>query len=413
MKRFLVILQLVLPLISFGQSNYKKGYILNSAKDTIAGFIDYREQNNNPTSINFKTSLIDKGQVLGLKDIIAYSIQGIERHEKHILKISLSKTSSADLSLGIDTSSKIDTVFLKVLEHGKNVTLFSYQDDIKLRYYILEKDCTVPIELIRNLYHDPQNASVTLIQNKYINQLQELIRKFNLVMSEGKFNNIKFYNNDLIKISAFINSNVPEKSRFSSTRFFAGAGVSVSKAEYSGTNDLNSSTTTSSISTMPAVNLGIDIFFNPAVKKLIFRTELSLLLGKYSLSVASSEQTKALITHEFNQSVVNLAPQLIYNFYNADKIKVFAGAGLGLNFSSYNKNLRTRFNTLNGETFNMEEVKLEKFYFSFPVNVGVVVNKRVEFVLGASLPEAISDYLDFSVEIKRYRFCIRYLFGKP
>ncbi|QNN43149.1 outer membrane beta-barrel protein [Pedobacter roseus] len=412
MKRFFLLLQLLLPIISLAQSNFKKGFIINNNKDTISGFIDYREQINNPVSINFKRTVNGEADVFGLKDLLGFEVEGMVNFKKYVVTISLSKTNREDLSVGIDTSNKIDAVFLKVLQSGENITLFSYQDNIKLRYYVLEKGNLTPVELIRNIYYDPQNNSVTLVQNKYISQIQELLRRFNLTRSESELKGFKFYNNDLIKMATFINNKSQEKAKFSSARFFAGAGVSISQARYKGANELNSTDARGNTSIMPMASVGIDLFFNPAVRKLIFRTELSFLTGKYNLSVTSEEAAKALITHEFNQSVINLTPQLIYNFYNTDKIKVFGGIGLGLNLASYNKNQRTRFNALNGETFSMEEVKLEKFYFSFPINLGVVVNKRVEFLLGASVPEAISDYLGFKVEIKRYKLGVRYLFGK-
>ncbi|WP_293741798.1 outer membrane beta-barrel protein [uncultured Pedobacter sp.] len=411
MKRFSLLLQLLLPIISFAQSNFKRGYIVNNNKDTIFGFIDYREQINNPISMTFKRTVSDDANVFGLKDLLGFEVEGMVSFKKYVVTISLSKTNKEDLSIGIDTSNKIDAVFLKVLQSGENITLFSYQDNIKLRYYVLEKGNATPVELIRNLYYDPHNNSVSLVQNKYINQIQELLRRFNLTRSESELKYLKFYNSDLIKMATFINNN-KERPKFSSARFFVGTGVSISQARYKGTNELNSADARGNTSIMPMASVGVDLFFNPAVRKLIFRTELSFLTGKYNLSVTSAEAAKALITHEFNQSVINLTPQLVYNFYNTDKIKVFGGIGLGLNLASYNKNQRTRLNTLNGETFSMAEVKLEKFYFSFPINAGVVLNKRVEFRLGASVPEAISDYLGFKLEIQRYKLGVRYLFGK-
>ncbi len=74
MKRFFLLLQLLLPIISLAQSNFKKGFIINNNKDTISGFIDYREQINNPVSINFKRTVNGEADVFGLKDLLGFEV---------------------------------------------------------------------------------------------------------------------------------------------------------------------------------------------------------------------------------------------------------------------------------------------------------------------------------------------------
>lgn len=414
MKRFQFFIWLLLPIFSFAQSNFKKGYLINNQKDTLRGFIELRERLRNPKEIIFKKSLTDQTQLLTLGELAGFGIDGGENFQKHQVSISMSKINNGDLSIGIDSAKTSDYVFLKVLEDGPRVILFSYQDDIKLRFYIMNRYDGVALELIRNLYYDPDHHATTKIENRYVFQLAALLRKFGVSYPEDELKALKFYGPELAKIVRFINGSgeKKEKSSAPSIRFFAGAGLSLSKSRYSGEGDFIAAGAEGKTSTGLTLSTGVDVYFNPQVKKLIFRTELSYSAGKYSLSVSSPDPAISLIVHHFNQSVFTLNPQLIYNFYQGENLQVFAGFGLGINYANYNKNQRVRFNSLNGEYFDMEEVQLEKLYFSFPLSLGVTLNKRVEFFLAGALPEVVSNYLGFNVHIQRYRVGVRYLFGK-
>ncbi|HTD41168.1 MAG TPA: hypothetical protein VK671_11145, partial [Mucilaginibacter sp.] len=50
----------LLSSLSYAQSNYKPGYVVDLKGDTLKGFIDYREWGSNPNAIDFKTTVTDK-----------------------------------------------------------------------------------------------------------------------------------------------------------------------------------------------------------------------------------------------------------------------------------------------------------------------------------------------------------------
>ncbi|HWW41072.1 hypothetical protein [Pedobacter sp.] len=414
MKRFLFGLFMAVPVLSFAQSNFQKGYLVTNNQDTIRGFVDYKERSANPTSFNFKTDLNGETKGYSLKECSAYGIDGMESSQRYTVRISQSKTNFSDLSNGLDTSSKTDTVFLKVLQSGKNMTLFSYEDKIKKRFFVKEGGMSVPYELIQNLFLAPNKESVFITDNKYIRQLMEIITKLNIDISEDKLKSLRYSGPELVKLSFRINGETEVKSKYKFIRFYAGAGLSSSKASFQGQNDLASKEATHKSSVMPTLQAGIDMFLNPAIGKFIFRTDFAFFSSKNKVSLAESgneyisDQSQA-----FDQLSLTLTPQFIYNFYNTSAWKVFLGAGLGCNFSKYSNIVYSRYNSFRKEYETQEDTfKPENFNFSFPVSAGIVLNKKIELSVMYSMPTSITTYTMFSASMQRWKFGVNYLFGK-
>jgi hypothetical protein len=115
-----------LPLITFAQSNYKPGYVVTLKGDTLRGFIDYREWNTNPTSINFKAAIADiKSRTFTPEDVSFFDINGMETYRRYAGPISMDATDKDHLSASLDTSFRQETVFFRVLQKGNNLALYS------------------------------------------------------------------------------------------------------------------------------------------------------------------------------------------------------------------------------------------------------------------------------------------------
>jgi len=57
MKYFYLFAFLIsVSLSSLAQSNYKPGYVVDLRNDTLKGFIDYKEWENNPKTFTFKSN---------------------------------------------------------------------------------------------------------------------------------------------------------------------------------------------------------------------------------------------------------------------------------------------------------------------------------------------------------------------
>ena len=425
MKYFFVILALSLfPFISFSQSNFQPGYIVNNQGDTLKGYIDYRERTVNPVKVVFKPQLDHNSQVITVNDCSAYGVYKLETFHRFVVDISMSKENNTNPFHGLDTSVRRDTVFLKVLQSGENVILYAYQDLLKKRFYMLDKDHKTPEELKRNIYIRDGNRPVFVTDNQFVRQLQDIKRRTNKnkAIDEGKWMGIRYLESDLIKVAAEINEQEIEQTKLAATRFFIGAGLNISKAKYSGENVLAGGGAVNKTSYLPFLTVGIDLFANPAIKKIIYRAELSFLMGKYEMSndfTMGSGQNEGVIKaeHVFNQYTAQLTPQMIFNLYNTNKLKFFAAAGLSLNLSNYGNNSGKNIPALNdyGEVIliNKENhLELINFNYSARLNAGLVLNNRLELSAGYHAPSAVTGYSPYNIVVQRLTFGVNFLINK-
>lgn len=415
MKRFLFGLMFVAPVMSLAQSNFQQGYVVTNSKDTLLGYVNYKESTNNPKTFDFKTKTGDIVRYT-VNNCSAYGIDHMDAFERYEVRISQSQISTSELSNGPDTTQLTDAVFLKVLQKGENLTLFSYTDKIKERFYIMEKGQSKPYELIRQLYLKPDQSSMVVTDDRYLRQLLLVIRKIKNGISEEekKLERLSYKGYELKKLVAYLNGQEVEKSKYKKTRYFAGAGMSVTQAKYSGNAALASPSAETKMSYMPYVTVGADVFVNPAIRKLVFRTELTLFMSKNenSLRIAAPD---SYVKHTFDQISVAFSPQIIYHLYNTDNFKAFLGVGAGLNFSSYSNNLHitdTKYGAVSTHYERKDFIELEKFNFAVPLTAGVTLNKKMEIVAGYQFPSAITRYAYYSIGMERYRIGVNYLFGK-
>ncbi|MCX2482538.1 hypothetical protein [Pedobacter sp. MR2016-24] len=417
MKRTLLSLFLAVPLLCQAQSNYQSGYVVTSDKDTLKGFIDYKERRINPSSFSFKPTLNDQAKTYSLKDCSAYGIKGMEYFERYTVKISMNDVAISNLPVGLDSVYRVDTVFLRVLQKGKNVTMFSYVDGLKERFYIMDKDNGVPEELVRHLFLNPENNSSVVTVSKYLRQLLAIRRKFTTVTTEEeqKIGKVDYTKRDLMKVVSVLNEQHQEQSKFPRTRFFGGVGLNITNAIYQGENGLAGTSAQHKTSSLPFITGGLDVFANPAIGRLIYRTELSFFISKYEVSNTTAIQARSRLAHTFDQYSAVLTPQLIYNIYNRDHFKFFIGAGVGLNFLKYSNNSSSVTNSVftpSTATVTENAIKFEPFTTSFPLSAGIMLNKKLEITGSYSANFSLTDYSYFSVAARRMKIGINYMLGK-
>jgi hypothetical protein len=320
----------LLPALSYAQSNYKPGYVVNLKGDTLKGFIDFRDWDLSPTSIKFKTTVADgSSQRFTNKEIVAFNVDG-SSFQKYIGPISTDEVKANKISSGRDTSFRIDTVFIQILQKGKNVNLYSYTDDIKTRFYIGEKPDYTVKELGYRLYYNYSGNEVngqnggTVNENTYRKQLFALANKYN-VLDDNLTESIQkaqYSKSDILNIVSKIN-NISEseyEQKYADhikVDFYVGTGLNI----YSASGRNNSVIKyPSSTSVRPEFLAGINLIPNPKSDKVEFRGEF--LIASYNYST-------------INMLSISFAPQCIYNFYHAENLKAFLGAGFLLSYYKY------------------------------------------------------------------------------
>jgi len=88
---------------------------------------------------------------------------------------------------------------------------------------------------------------------------------------------------------------------------------------------------------MPAFSFGFSAPTDPNSGKVCFRGELSVSFSKYNSQYKNQAYPYVNTRASFNEMSIGFTPQIIYNFYNAQNFKVYAGAGLNISKPSYSK----------------------------------------------------------------------------
>ncbi len=287
---------LTLPLFSFGQSNYKPGYVITLKGDTLKGLIDYREWNSNPKSINFKTAVTDsKARELTPEEINVFNINNRETYQRYAGLISMDATDIDHIESVRDTSTRVATVFFKVLQKGNNLALYSYTDELKTRIYVGEAPDYAPQELVYRLYNNFSDGVVggqkgtTVNENTYMKQLFALANKYQVLNSDlqwdiehGSYNNEAIL--DIVSKINHISKSDQKKmgSGASAFNLFFGAAVNITNFSTVAGSSFYNGGGRSCTSYLPAASFGINIFANPNTRQLQFRVELGFAESQFN-----------------------------------------------------------------------------------------------------------------------------------
>jgi len=396
------------------QKNYKPGYVVSIKGDTSKGLIDYKGWDRNPDEIHFKSDVNGNLKTYTSADLNAFGVTGLEYYEKRTVSVS---TDEIDINK-LSTSPKVDyvtkTAFLRVLTKGPSLTLYSYIDDLKNRYYIADNTSGETEELGFHMYIIGENVSVQTVY-RFRSQLENLAQKFN--KNTPKLENVitgaNYDETDLVPIVIAINGKTDKQ--FTTTnlfgiRFYGGLAAVNNAVSFNGT-----LTFANNNSIFPKLTGGIDFIPNKVNQRLFFRLEISATGEKHDLYSTANNGgytgTSISNTLNYSQFTIAASPEIIYNLYNTDKLKGFIGAGFSFNNAFYN-NYKTVTNLSNIST--LVQNKYPDFlntFVSFPLKAGVLLNKKIEVYGAYSFPVQVTQYTDFSSSAKSYQIGFNYLFG--
>lgn len=405
--------------ISFlhAQSNYKQGYVVNMNNDTLKGFIDYKEWSHNPTEINFKSGNSNTPQKYTPLNTKAFAVNNLEYYERFIVPVSKSHIELSELSHGPDTTYSIDTVFLKSIVQGKYISLYSFTDKVKTRFYVIDGSSGRINELKHLLYLDEETNNIKE-SNGYRLQLLRLAANHHLENAKTTrlINESTYSEKELTAIFVSINgdgNHLIVHENVLGKRFFLGAGLRNTKLSFSGaTVAFPDGTQESSFS--PVLSTGVDFLMNKNTKTLFLRFELQLAANHFNFPKTVSTGNNMDIYHslDLKQYTLALMPQLVYNFYSTDNLKVFIDLGFAANFSAYNNYDYVTTYSDNSTSVRNKFPEFENVYFSLPLKAGVLLNKHFE-VYGSYCPSSsTTNYNEFSGALSAYQLGFNYMFGK-
>lgn len=413
----LLIMAFLSPLLSKAQSNYKPGYVVNLKGDTLKGFIDYHEWSKNPREFSFKSDINSTtSENYSISNALSFAVNGFEHYQRYYVSISQDRTEISQLTVGVDTTTLKDTVFLRIITTGKNLTLFTFKDAIKVRFFAAERN-NDPVELILHLYFDTDQKSKIVNSTGYRRQLQRwaTIYQPNDRNIQDAIQAAGYLLHDITKVVNEINgvdASLEAVYDRQGHHFFAGVGLNRSVIGFKGqTNLVNGK---GHLALFPKINGGIDVFFNNNVKKVFFRTELSFTGNSTNIVAEGVDNVPYIQTLKFKQYIASLNPQILLNAYNTNKIKVNIGAGLAINYSIYtNKESRSAYFLTNQPVWseNTEFPDVQSLYFNATTNLGVILNNKLQIYVSYSPATVLNVNLNYKMNSTSYQAGINYFFG--
>lgn len=409
----MLLLAFLVPFILSAQKNFQPGYVVTLKGDTVQGFIDYREWDYTPSQILFSSSDKSIQKEYTVNDIRFFDITGKEAYRRSVVKISLHPAKLSDIGAR-DTTWKMDTVFLKV-EYSGTISLFSYEDMIKERFYILEEDKQQPEELLMREYLKDASSSL-IVENTYIGQLSYIMYAMRLY-SDGLYTRIQeaaYDKRDLKKIILLLNGikgDEQMKQDKSKINWFAGIGMQRDNLGFNGDHFFAAEGTTSSSKWLPKISAGFDLFANPNVGKLFFRVEAGFQRNKSTMSLANWNKIRR---YEMVSTAVSLIPQVNYTVYNTPKLKIPVGVGYGYSYLTYSKNQYQEVSPSGDQVYGQKDnfLKLNKGIPEILARAAVVFNNKIEASFLYRPLTSFTETRIYSLDATNMQFQVYYLFRR-
>ncbi len=394
MKHPLIIVLLFFCSQAAAQERFAEGFLVTNEGDTLRGLIELRETGFNPSEITFKSSPTSQQKVYTVSEVRYFSVTGISEWQRFTLPINMDPIHLKEVEAYSAPPAVRKTVFLRILQKGKNITLFSYRDELKIRFYAIHSESPEPQELV----HKFLRVGGKFAEVYAFRDLLTFIAERSGTMTEELRFQIKraqYTELQLLKVVSRINGVEPEKIRIQykvGTGFRAGAGVSISRLHYYGKEEF-AVNAKSSPSDSYWVSLGYDLAANPMIGTLIFRTDLVFGNAEFSTISHDYRYTSDLdLFYSFKQHTGSLGLYVLYNIHNRERIKFFVSPGVRLNVSVYDYTYemrRTSAGTV--EIFSNKDAEPRRKWISIPVKIGVLIQQKVELGVTYSPNSVLND----------------------
>jgi hypothetical protein len=367
--------------LTYAQEVRKKGFIVLNNSDTAHGWIGVRPWRTNPAQIHFWKDAAAGGMpdTFRLQDLTSFEVLGYDTYTRAILPPNTIRNLAGDPDPGIHDAVKSDSAFLRLLIRGNRLSLWEYSSVADLFFISEAKDS---FELLVNEQPDENQA-----MPKFKAQLASYIQKYQLAEKlERPLIQAGYDEHDLSALIQTINEpagaiyTAPaiKKSIFS---WFAGAGSGISKLSTTGDADALG-TFHFNFHFMPLITTGVDFSSMKDLSKLVLRMQLTLAETIYDGYAASP--TTSIGGYDYHILQWNITPSLslLYHFTTRETNRVYAGAGIAYNYSSYAENYL--YESLQDQTIR-NYIPLSKGWLSGSLLAGIRLDHRWEIACSGQL----------------------------
>ena len=382
-RQLLTTLLMAISLSIHAQTVIRSATLVLNNNDTLHGFINYKGWSQNPKQIVFhKDSLSRTTTTYSVDDVSYFDVHNLDIYQRVIVIKDARPVTQEDAWYSNMDSIVTDTVWLRVLVKGQQLSLYELSDE-KDHYFISsEKD--IYEELIYRFNKVEGNNNDYFRQETYKTQLLQLSAQFEIKGNIIRdINHTNYEADGLTKIVVKLNGEDPSHSRTVTTRqktplkWFIAAGGGYSKMKISNGGDMES---LNHLNSQPRgvalIRGGFHFPISRNLQAVSAKVHLTLMLASYEAS-STSISSKELIS--FTQESAGAGITFLYNFMRNDKIRVHADMGASIWCSGYSRNTFYA-NGIYSDGF----LQVSNFWAGGHLGLGALWHNRYE--LAASIP---------------------------
>lgn len=371
-----------------GQREFVPGLVVTNAGDTLHGLIEQREKDQDitPASITFKASEDASPTLYSVDDISYFSLAGGLSCRRYTVGISMDPVQLRKVMGYTIPQPVIKPVFLEILQEGKEISLFAYQDELKPRFYVLDDEHDEPQELVYRIIKLGANYREGF---QFRDELSFLANRAGVLDDELRFriSQCTYTREPIVAIVSVINGMRPPKpkTKSASSGPIVGVGIGLASLKYfKGTEYAKNASSSGTVNWY--VSMGYDLATNRQVGALVFRGQLVYFRDEFTTTTYDYRFSGKLdIRHHFVQNNFGLVASAVYYVVNEPKLRLYFGAGIQYNHSTYDNSLVWTRTTGNNVTpillVNPDDAIPKSNWACFPVRAGLVLSRKFELGL--------------------------------
>jgi hypothetical protein len=412
-KLTLALLGLIISIVAVSQENYLAGYIIRNAKDTVRGYIDYRNWKTNPASIHFKREMTAETMIYPPTHIAAFSV-GDELYEAAEVDIEVSPDKVNELSYEFEFKIEKQIAFLQCLIQGDK-SLFYLVNKVGKDNFYIKQESGFELLLYKQYARSVNSARQVLQNNKFTGQLAVYLNDCSI-----KTGTSRYLKKDLSKLfEAYyeckgINPAFSKKVDKIKIEFGALTGILISSFDI----ESNTANAVSEADYEPSINLTGGVFLTLVLPRNQgrFAIQNELLLTSYNikghhLQYASEDNyTETAITVKATHLKLNTLARMKIPIQQVN-LRLEAGMSNAYALSISADQVKTRVFYAPAETETSSAMNERKYEQGLVGGVGLDYNQfslTARYERGNGLSQAVSVKTSFD----RIFFMVGYQIGK-
>jgi hypothetical protein len=212
------------------QQNYLPGYIIMLNRDTVRGFIDYRNWDQNPTRITFKNEVSGSSSIYRPMEIKSFGVLD-EVYESALVERESSLTSLHYLQYDPALQIETDTVFLQTIVSGTKDLLYLKDRDGKDQFYVRQDSgyslliYKKYIKMLDDRRIQLQEKSIVMENKKYQGQLTVYLQDCAGIRDLLKYTGYNKQDMEKLFVRYYACTNAPLKFKKKTEKIFTQFGV--------------------------------------------------------------------------------------------------------------------------------------------------------------------------------------------